>query len=83
MKQRGSGIFPKTVIPYHDKRPDGLAGNGSYVISPSAATQLINKVDEIGLWINDAFLCRQLFPNLEEYYPFITQIQQEKSTSSQ
>lgn len=83
MKKRNkNGVFPKTIIPYPDNRPDGLAGNGSYMITPNAATTLIEKTHEIGLWINDAFLCRQLFSELEEYYPYITRIKQEISTSS-
>jgi hypothetical protein len=82
MKKGGDGIFPKTTIPYPNKKqPDGLAGNASYLLRPGAASEIINKMNELGLWINDAFLCRQLWPDLEEYYPFITRINQDRSTT--
>lgn len=84
MSQRGGeGAFEKTWIRKENERdiPDGLAGNSAYVIKPWAAQELIDKYHEIGVWPNDATMCKQLFPYLEEYYPFITIVKQTKSTS--
>ena len=83
MKQRGGvGVFEKTPMHLDIKGvPDGLAGNSAYMIKPKAAQELINKTKEIGLWINDALICRQLF-SLEEYYPFITKVNQTISTTT-
>lgn len=82
MQERGiEGVLPKTkVLP--DDVPDGLAGNSAYVIKPFAAQALINKVREIGVWPNDATMCRQFFPWLEELYPFVTRVEQEQSTTN-
>ena len=84
MKNRGGeGVFEKTWIRKEDERqfPDGLAGNSAYVIKPWAAQELIDKYQELGVWPNDATMCKQLFPYLEEYYPFITKVNQTQSTS--
>lgn len=80
MKKRGPGVFDKTRI-FPDDVPDGLAGNSAYMIKPEAAQKAIDKVREIGLWPNDALLCRQLF-DLQELFPFVTRVEQEVSTSS-
>jgi len=83
MKTRGAmGVHPKTPNTMGPMVPDGLAGNSAYVIKPFAAQELINKYHELGVWPNDATMCIQLFPYLEEYYPFITKVEQEISTSS-
>lgn len=84
MKKRGGqGVFEKTWIRSPNERhiPDGLAGNSAYVIKPWAAQELIDKYHELGVWPNDATMCKQLFPYLEEYYPFITKVNQTQSTS--
>jgi GR25 family glycosyltransferase involved in LPS biosynthesis len=80
MKKRGPGVFDKTKV-FPDDVPDGLAGNSAYVIKPEAAQALIDKVHEVGLWPNDALMCRQFF-DLQELYPFVTRVEQEVSTSS-
>jgi GR25 family glycosyltransferase involved in LPS biosynthesis len=80
MAARGAGVFPKTHVLEHP-RPDGLAGNSAYLIQPSAAESMISLAHHVGLWPNDALMCRQLFPDLQEIYPFVTQVQQEKSTT--
>jgi GR25 family glycosyltransferase involved in LPS biosynthesis len=81
MARRGPGVFSKTrVMP--DGTPDGLAGNSAYVIKPFAARELIEKVHDIGLWPNDATMCIQFFPYLEELYPFVTEVRQEQSTTN-
>lgn len=85
MKTRGSiGVHEKTWITSLQERhvPDGLAGNSAYMIKPWAAQELLNKIDELGLWVNDALMCKQLFPYLEEYYPFITRVIQKRSTTA-
>lgn len=85
MVKRGqTGVFEKTWVTTDQERhiPDGLAGNSAYVIKPHAAQELINKVYQLGVWVNDAIMCKQLLPYLEEYYPFITKVVQTQSTSS-
>jgi len=62
--------------------PDGLAGNSAYIITPSAAKKAIELQSTIGIWPNDALLCKQLFPRqLKSYYPYITRVNQLKSTT--
>ena len=78
MRRRGPGVWPKTKV-FDDSRPDGLAGNSAYVIKPHAAQNLIDLAHEIGAWPNDALMCRQ-FMDLQEYYPFITEVRAEMST---
>ena len=62
--------------------PDGLAGNSAYIITPSAAKKASELQSTIGIWPNDALLCKQLFPKkLKSYYPYITRVNQLKSTT--
>ena len=83
VKRGGFGAFEKTWIksPHERHLPDGLAGNSAYMIKPWAAQEVIDKYHELGVWPNDAILCKQIFPYLEEYYPFITKVNQTQSTS--
>ena len=82
MKRKGiMGVSPKTRNAVGPMAPDGLAGNSAYVIKPFAAQELIDKYHQLGVWPNDAIMCIQLFPYLEEYYPFINKAVQEISTS--
>lgn len=83
MVERGTtGVHTKTCITTETEQiPDGLAGNSAYVIKPQAARELIGKCDEVGLWPNDAIMCRQFFPYLEEFFPFVTKVIQVVSTS--
>jgi GR25 family glycosyltransferase involved in LPS biosynthesis len=63
--------------------PDGLAGNSAYIITPSAAKKATELQKSIGIWPNDALLCKQLFPRqLKSYYPYITKVVQKKSTTT-
>lgn len=80
MAERGPGVWPKTPV-FPDDRPDGLAGNSAYLIKPHAAKALIDKAREVGVWPNDALMCRQFF-DLQELYPFVTKVEQETSTTS-
>lgn len=82
MSGRGRGVWPKTEVQIN-KNPDGLAGNSAYLLKPDAAEQLINKAQEIGCWPNDALMCRQFFPWLEELYPFVTRVVSDVSTTSE
>ncbi|RLA22901.1 MAG: hypothetical protein DRQ63_12225 [Gammaproteobacteria bacterium] len=81
MQLAGEGVRQKTIIHYKDDRPDGLAGNSAYMMQPWAATKAIDLFECVGVWPNDATLCRQLFTDLEEYYPFIVETRQERSTT--
>ncbi len=74
MKKRGTGVWPKTRL--KTNRPDGLAGNSAYLIKPWAAAGLISAFQNYGVWPNDATMCLQLFPHLEELYPFVTRVEQ-------
>jgi GR25 family glycosyltransferase involved in LPS biosynthesis len=74
-------------VPYVDDPgdlplPSGLAGNSAYIIKPWAAKKLLEKTAEIGIWPNDALMCRQFFPWLQVYYPFITTVQNTPSTTT-
>ena len=60
---------------HEDPLPQGLAGNSAYVISPTAAKKLLVKTREIGMWPNDAVMCKQFFPWLQVVYPYYTGIQ--------
>ena len=85
MSSRGTtGVHKKTWITTPEERhiPDGLAGNSAYLIKPWSAQELVDKFHEIGVWPNDATMCQQLFPYLEEYYPFVTKPIQRKSTTT-
>ena len=80
MVQKGPGVHRKTTV-FTDGRPDGLAGNSAYIIHPAAAKQCIDLYRDVGVWPNDATLCRQLVVGLLETYPFVTEARQTKSTS--
>ena len=63
--------------------PDGFSGNSAYIVKPWAAQEFINAFHKYGVWPNDATICLQLFPWLEEYYPFITVVKQTQSTTTE
>jgi GR25 family glycosyltransferase involved in LPS biosynthesis len=65
-----------------DPLPSGLAGNSAYIIKPWAAKKLLEKTVEIGVWPNDALMCRQFFPWLQVYFPYYTQVQRTASTTT-
>ena len=62
--------------------PQGLAGNSAYVIMPWAAKLLIDKTAELGIWPNDAIMCKQLFPFLQVSFPYYTRVQRLSSTTT-
>jgi GR25 family glycosyltransferase involved in LPS biosynthesis len=83
MIKRGPGVHPKTwVTQPSERRPDGLAGNSAYLIKPHAAKVLIDLYRTVGVWPNDATMCEQLVPGLQELYPFVTKVEQTVSTTS-
>jgi len=82
MRARGPGVFPKTRVMEDPNKPDGLAGNSAYVIKPWAAQELIDAFHRLGVWPNDATMCVQLFPYLQELYPWVTRVEQSESTTS-
>ena len=63
--------------------PMGIAGNSAYMIRPFAANQLIQKCEELGLWPNDAIMCKQFFPWLRVTYPYLTNTQPNVSSTTQ
>jgi len=81
MVKRGPGVFNKTRV-MSGKRPDGLAGNSAYMIKPWAASELIGLFKRYGVWPNDATMCVQLVPYLQEMFPFVTRVEQTMSTTA-
>jgi hypothetical protein len=61
--------------------PQGLAGHSAYIITPNGAKRMFEKIKEVGLWPNDALMCKQFFPDLKVTYPFYTRVQGIKSTT--
>lgn len=75
------------TVPYVDDPgdlplPSGLPGNSAYIIKPWAAKKLLEKTLEVGIWPNDALMCRQFFPWLQHHYPYFTQVQGTPSTTT-
>jgi len=75
------------TVPYVDEPgdiplPSGLPGNSAYIIKPWAAKKLLEKTSEIGIWPNDALMCRQFFPWLQHYFPYFTKVQGSASTTT-
>jgi hypothetical protein len=83
MIRRGPGVWPKTWVTNPAERiPDGLAGNSAYCIKPHAAKRLIDLYQTVGVWPNDATMCEQLVPGLQELFPFVTRVEQTVSTTN-
>ena len=80
MIERGPGVFSKTMV-MSGKKPDGLAGNSAYLIRPWAAFEMTDLFHQLGVWPNDATMCIQLMPDLQELYPFVTRVEQTQSTT--
>lgn len=78
------GLQPTPVIdsPAEPFLPSGLAGNSAYFIHPVGARKLLDKTEEIGMWPNDAVMCRQFFPWLQVVYPYYTKVQGVVSTTT-
>ena len=83
MAKRGPGVFSKTWVTDPSERiPDGLSGNSAYVIHPHSARELMSLYRAVGVWPNDATMCEQLVPGLQELYPFVTRVDQAISTTN-
>jgi GR25 family glycosyltransferase involved in LPS biosynthesis len=79
----GLSQVPSVDGPSDPNLPQGLAGNSAYLITPTAAKKLLDKVREVGMWPNDAVMCKQFFPWLQVVYPYYTEIQKGlKSTTT-
>ena len=85
MKAAGKeGAHEKDWVTKPNERqiPDGLAGNSAYLVKPHSAMELVEAYRAYGVWPNDATMCKQFFPYLQQYYPFITRVEQRRSTTS-
>lgn len=65
-----------------DPLPQGIAGNSAYIIKPWAAKKLLDKVAEIGMWPNDALMCKQFFPWMQTCWPYFTVVQGTASSTT-
>ena len=84
-KSVGQANVASIPVPWVDNdeiTPQGLAGNSAYIITPKQATLLLERVNEVGIWPNDALMCKQLFPQLMQAYPFFTRVQGVASTTT-
>lgn len=81
----GDGIRPVPTIDTTQEPPlpMGIAGNSAYVIRPFAAKELLTKCKEVGLWPNDAVMCKQFFPWLRVVHPYYTNTQPNVSSTTQ
>lgn len=78
----GNKVIDAPWVDDNKDAPQGLAGNSAYYISNKMAQKLLRKIQDIGLWPNDALMCKQLFANqIKQMYPFITELQGIKSTT--
>ena len=59
----------------------GLAGGYAYWVEPHMAKDFLNKVKEVGMWPNDAFLCSANFLSLRVVYPYYTKVQGVESST--
>lgn len=78
-----TGVQPvPTVNNIGEFHPQGLAGHSAYYIEPSAAKELLDKVEVYGMWPNDAYVCKELFPWIRIVYPYFTKVQGTVSTTT-
>lgn len=84
LQKLGKGVHRPPVIdsPSEDQLPMGLAGNSAYIIKPEAAKEVLETVADVGMWPNDAILCRQLFRWLKVINPYYTIVQRGLSTTT-
>ena len=85
LEAQGKGIHDVPKIDFEGELPlpMGLAGNSAYMIKPHAAKKLLDKIEEIGMWPNDAIMCRQLFPGMiKVLYPYYTSTQRNVSSTT-
>lgn len=75
---KGEGVHAKSIM-NPDSIPDGLSGGSAYVMTAESAARAIDMVARVGMWPNDAILCRQLGFELYEVYPFVTHVEAARS----
>ena len=72
-------------VPWVDDKsvPQGLAGNSAYLMNPGPARKLFEIIDDVGLWPNDALMCKQLMGGhlMRVVYPYYTTLQGVASTT--
>ena len=81
--KEGIQVVPNIDTTEEPPLPMGIAGNSAYIIRPYAARELLKKVETLGMWPNDAIMCKQLFPWLRVVYPYYTNTQENTSTTTQ
>lgn len=62
--------------------PQGIAGHSAYYITPEGAKILLDSVKKYGMWPNDAYVCKELFPWILVVYPYFTRVQMTASTTT-
>ena len=67
---------------YHKKSVKGLAGGSAYWLEPRVAKEFLEKIKEVGMWPNDAFICKENFMHLRIVYPYYTKVQGVASTTT-
>jgi GR25 family glycosyltransferase involved in LPS biosynthesis len=79
--KNGIQIVP-TINDSGEFHPQGVAGHSAYYITPAGAKELLDKVKEYGMWPNDAYVCKELFPWIRVVYPYFTRVQGTASTTT-
>ena len=82
-KQKGDFVCVPTVNEVDEYFPQGLPGGSAYYIEPWAMRKVFKAIEVIGgLWPNDAFLCKEIFPWLKVSKTFYTDIQGTASSTT-
>ena len=81
--QEGIQPVPSIDTTQEPPLPMGIAGNSAYIIRPWAAKELLKSTKVLGLWPNDAIMCKQLFPWLRVVYPYYSTTQRNVSSTTQ
>ena len=79
----GIQVVPSIDTTEEPPLPMGIAGNSAYIIRPFAARELLKSTKELGVWPNDAIMCKQLFPWLRVVYPYYSTTQRNVSSTTQ
>ena len=81
--KEGIQVVPNIDNSQEPPLPMGIAGNSAYIIRPCAAKELLKATKEVGIWPNDAIMCKQLFPWLRVVYPYYSTTQRNVSSTTQ
>lgn len=71
-----------TVNNVGEFEPQGIAGHSAYYIEPEGAKELLDKIEVYGMWPNDAYVCRELFPWIRIVFPYFTKVMGTQSTTT-